>query len=66
MKLTVDKESDALYLQIDDSTIVESEEVSPGIVLDYNESNEVVGIEMLRLSKRSSSLDLSHLEFKTG
>ena len=66
MKLTVDKESDALYLQIDDSTIVESEEVSPGIVLDYNEANEVVGIEMLRLSKRSSSLDLSHLEFKTG
>ena len=56
----------ATYLQIDDSTIVESEEVSPGIVLDYNESNEVVGIEMLRLSKRSSSLDLSHLEFNTG
>ena len=66
MKLTVDKESDALYLQIDDSTIVESEEVSPGIVLDYNEANEVVGIEMLRLSKRSPSLDLSHLEFKSG
>ena len=64
MKLTVDKESDALYFQIDDSTIVESEEISPGIVLDYNEANEVVGIEMLRLSKRSSSLDLSHLEFK--
>ena len=65
MKLTVDKESDALYFQIDDSTIVESEEVSPGIVLDYNEANEVVGIEMLRLSQRSSSLDLSRLEFKT-
>ena len=65
MKLTVDKESDALYFQIDESTIVESEEVSPGIVLDYNEANEVVGIEMLRLSQRSSSLDLSRLEFKT-
>ena len=66
MKLTVDRESDALYFQVDDSTIVESEEVSPGIVLDYNESNEVVGIEMLRLSKRSSSLDLSALEFRTS
>ena len=65
MKLTVDKESDVLYFQIDDSTIVESEEVSPGIVLDYNEDNEVVGVEMLRLSKRSSTLDLSHLEFRT-
>ena len=30
MKLSVDKEADALYLRLDDSTIVESEEVSPG------------------------------------
>ena len=46
MKLSVDKEADALHLRLDDSTIVESEEVSPGVVLDYNESNEVVGVEM--------------------
>ena len=43
MKLNVDKEADALYLRLDDSPVVESEEVSPGVVLDYNESNEVVG-----------------------
>ena len=65
MKLNVDKEADALYLRLDDSRIVESEEVSPGVVLDYNESKEVVGIEMLRLSKRSSSLNLSALQFET-
>ena len=65
MKLNVDKEADALYLRLDDSPIVESEEVSPGIVLDYNVSNEVVGVEMLHLSKRSSSLNLSALQFET-
>ena len=65
MKLTIDKQTDALHLLLDDSTIVESEEVSPGIVLDYNESNEVVGVEMLHLSKRSSTIDLSALEFRT-
>ena len=65
MKLNVDKEADALYLRVDDSPIVESEEVSPGVVLDYNESNEVVGVEMLRLSKRSSNLNLSALQFET-
>ena len=54
MKLNVDKKADALYLRLDDSPIVESEEVSPGVVLDYNESNDVVGVEMLHLSKRSS------------
>ncbi len=62
MKLHVDEEADALYLRLDASAIVESEEVSPGVMLDYNESNEVVGVEMLHLSKRSASLNLSTLE----
>lgn len=65
MKLNVDRDADALYLRLDDSAIVESEEVSPGVVLDYNEANEVVGVEMLRLSKRSSDLNLSALQFET-
>lgn len=39
MKLHVDKKADALYLRLDDSAIVESEEVFPGVVLDYNESS---------------------------
>ena len=55
MRLNVDREADALYLRLDDSKIVESEEVSPGVVLDFNEANEVVGIEMLYLSKRSKA-----------
>ena len=65
MKLNVDGEADALYLRLDDSTIVESEEVSPGVALDYNDSNEVVGVELHYLSKRSSNLNLSLLEFET-
>ena len=65
MKLHVDKEADALHLRLDDSKIVESEEVAPGIVLDYNELDEVVGVEMLYLSRRSSELNLSALEFET-
>ena len=64
MKLHVDKEADVLYLRLDDSAIVESEEVSSGVVLDYNESNEVMGVEMIYLSKRSSNLSLSVLEFE--
>lgn len=65
MRLNVDTQTDALYLRLDDSPIVDSEEVSPDIVLDYNESNEVVGIEMLRLSQRSSTLDLSDVQIAT-
>lgn len=65
MILRVDKEADALCLRLDDAPIVESEEVSPGVVLDYNAVKEVVGVEMLHLSKRSTDLNLSSLQFET-
>lgn len=64
MRLQVDKQADALYLRLDDSAIVESVEVVPGVVLDYNQAEEVVGVEMLRLSARSQRLDLSDLQFE--
>ena len=41
------RKQNALYLRLDGSPIVESEEVSPGEVLDYNDSNELVGAELL-------------------
>jgi uncharacterized protein YuzE len=65
MKLHVDKQADALYLRLDDSKIVESQEVSPGVVLDFNEQNQVVGIEMLNLSTRSAGLNLNALQYET-
>ena len=64
MKLRIDKEADALYLRLDVSPIVDSEEVAPGIVLDYNESEQVVGIEMLNLSKRAPDVTLANLQLQ--
>jgi len=66
VKLSVDQNADALYLKIDDSRIAGSEEVSPGVVLDYNEADEVVGVEMHHLSKRSSEIDLTDLQFESN
>jgi hypothetical protein len=37
MKLKVGRETDALYLRLDDFAIVESQELSPGVVLDFND-----------------------------
>ena len=65
MKLDLDTQADALYLRFDDSHIIESEEISHGVILDYNESNEVGGIEMHYISKRSSKLDLSDIKIET-
>lgn len=66
MKMQYDEKSDALYLRLDESTIVESEEVQPGIVLDFDANNQVVGVEILRVKERVPSADLKHIDFKVA
>ena len=63
MKMHYDEKVDALYLSLDDSEVVESEEVKPGIVLDFNAENQVVGIEVLDLRKRVPSANLREMQF---
>jgi uncharacterized protein YuzE len=65
MKLKVDKESDALYLRLDDSEIMESEEVQPGVILDFDKNNRVVGIEILALSTRVAPDMLKIVQLET-
>ena len=64
MKLTVDREADALYLDLNESPAADSEEISPGVILDYNAEGKVVGIEMLYLSKRVGTENLDHLQME--
>jgi uncharacterized protein YuzE len=66
MKVHVDRQADALYLRLDDSKVVESEEVSPGIVLDYNDQEQVVGIEILGVSSRFPGLDTDDVVIETS
>ena len=61
MKVTVDKETDALYMRLSDTRIHDSEEVKPGIILDYDEKNNLVGIEILRVSERVPSASLKSI-----
>lgn len=60
MRLHIDQEGDALHLRLDESKIVESEEVSPG-----NAENQAVGVEILHLSKRTPSVETGKLVFET-
>ena len=53
------EESDMLYIELTKQIATESEEVAPNIVLDFDESGRVVGIEIEDASKM---LDLANLE----
>ena len=52
-------DTDMLYIKLAARVSTESEEVAPGIVLDFDERNQVIGIEIEDASKL---VDLSRLE----
>ncbi|MCH7976204.1 MAG: DUF2283 domain-containing protein [Bacteroidetes bacterium] len=61
MKLSIDPDIDAAYLRLTDKPVAESEEVAPGIVLDFDAEGNVIGIEILALSlddKRLTSVEI--------
>ncbi len=66
MKIHFDEAADALYIRLDDSKIVESEEVKPGIVLDFNDQNQVVAIEILRVRDHVSLANLKQIQFEVA
>ena len=66
MRIKIDKESDALYFRLDENRIVDSEEIRPGVILDYDEKQNVVGVEFLGLSSRIPAQELTSLQFETG
>jgi uncharacterized protein YuzE len=59
MTFTYDQKSDMLYIELIDKPSFESEEVAPGVVLDFDENNQIVGIEIEDAKRR---IDMSRLE----
>ena len=57
MRIHFDEKADALYLRLDDAPVIDSQEVSAGIVLDFDDRSQVVGIEVLDVKKRFPNAD---------
>ena len=61
MKVTYDQEVDIVRIILNDSAIEESDEDKPGIVIDYDNAGEIVGLEILDASERiSNPRELEH------
>ena len=54
MKIEFDPVVDALYVRLTDQKIIESEEVQPGVILDFDAAGKIVCIEILSVSKRDN------------
>lgn len=66
MKVLLDKVTDALYLRFNEGEVVESEEVYPGIVLDFDKNNAVVAIEVLQATARLGTRELDQIEVQVA
>ncbi len=55
MKLEYDQQADAMYIRLRAAKVAESEEVHPGVVLDFDAHGEVVGIELLDVRQRTDN-----------
>jgi uncharacterized protein YuzE len=66
VKVTFDEENDALYFRLDDTPIVESEAIRPGLILDYDHEERVVGVEILGLVDRIDRAELRSMRFEVA
>ena len=55
MKIEYDPKADAMYIRMRAGTVAESDEVRPGLVIDFDEDGRVLGIEMLDVSLRTDN-----------
>lgn len=65
MRITIDTENDAIYIRLDESKIIESEEVQPGVILDYDANNIIIGIELLNLNQRVVTDMIKNMHIET-
>lgn len=58
MKLSYYPDTDSLYIELSEKSSTESQEISEGIVVDYDSAGTIVGIDIDNASKK---LNLSEL-----
>ena len=63
MKLHYYSDTDSLYIDLSSKTSVDSREISPGVVLDYDSNGGLVGIDIDNASKKLdlNDLTISHI-----
>ncbi len=55
MKVTYDKEADAMYIKLTDEKFSKAKIVDPKTILNLDKDGNVIGVELLSVSKRISN-----------
>jgi len=66
MRLNYYPDTDSLYIDLSEKPSVESREISAGVVLDYDEQGNLVGIDIDNASKKVSLKELTLSRLPVG
>jgi uncharacterized protein YuzE len=58
MRIAYYPDTDSMYIDLSDKPSAESREVSPGVVLDYDEDGNIAGIDIDNASKKLNLKEL--------
>jgi len=63
MRISYDEKADALYIRLKETPYYESDEVKEGVLLDYDDKGNVIGLEILDASNYLSSDELASVTY---
>jgi uncharacterized protein YuzE len=64
MKIEYSKEADAIYVYFKEDYVAKSTEIEDGVVIDFDEKGQLIGIEVLDVSQRFSLSDIANVNIE--
>ncbi len=64
MKITYDKEADAMYIEFSDADFSSNKKIDDNTIIDLDKDGKIIGIELLEVSERIPKKALSGISFE--
>lgn len=64
MRISYDKDADAMYIKLANGEFGKNREIHEGIILDLDSNGRLLGIEILDVSTRYSLEEIAHLDIE--
>lgn len=57
MRVRIDQDADAIYIDLAERDVARSEELAEGIIVDYDAQGRIVGVEILDASQKTGDAE---------